>query len=641
MNNKQFKPYVPADKVTSELTAFSIILGCILSVVFGAANAYLGLKVGLTISASIPAAVISMGIVRKVFRRDSILENNMVQTIGSAGESLAAGAIFTVPALFIWAKEGIADMPSMLDIGIIALCGGILGVLLMIPLRNALIVQEHGTLGYPEGTACAEVLMAGEEGGSGSAVVFAGLGISAIYKFIADGLRLFPSEINWTIPAYKGAGFGLTILPALTGVGYICGAKVSSYMFSGGILAWLVLMPLITLFGSDAVIYPASVSVAKVWETAGTSGIWGNYIRYIGAGALIAGGIISLVKSLPMIVKTFAKAFKSYGKGQGNEAKVIRTEQDMSMTTILVGSLAVAVFMWLYPGIPVSLLSAFIILVFGFFFATVSARMVGVIGSSNNPVSGMAIATLLFATLILKGTGSTGSAGMLGAIAIGSVICIVAAMAGDISQDMKCGFLVGATPKKQQYGELIGSLVSAIAIGAILYLLNAAYGFGTEELGAPQAMMMKMVVEGVMNGNLPWALVFTGVFIAIFIQILGLPVLPIAIGIYLPISLSAPIMVGGIIRLIVEKTKYIDADAKEGAIQSGILYSSGLIAGEGILGIIIAVLAVVKLSSGRSLSEIIDVSSYASIGEIGGLIFFALLAASFFVFAKKGSKKIN
>ncbi len=641
MNNKEFKPYVPASKVTSELTAFSIILGCILSVVFGAANAYLGLKVGLTISASIPAAVISMGIVRKIFRRDSILENNMVQTIGSAGESLAAGAIFTIPALFIWAKEGITDMPSMIDIGIIALCGGILGVLLMIPLRNALIVQEHGTLGYPEGTACAEVLMAGEKGGSGSAVVFAGLGISGLYKFIADGLKLFPSEINWTIPAYKGAGFGLSILPALTGVGYICGAKVSAYMFSGGILAWLVLMPLITLFGSDAVIYPASISVAEVWETAGTSGIWGNYIRYIGAGALIAGGIISLVKSLPTIIKTFAKAFKSYGKGQGNETQVIRTEQDMSMTTILLGSLAVAVFMWLYPGIPVSLLSAFLILVFGFFFATVSARMVGVIGSSNNPVSGMAIATLLFATLILKATGSTGSGGMVGAIAIGSVICIVAAMAGDISQDMKCGFLVGATPKKQQYGELIGSFVAAIAIGAILYLLNAAYGFGSEELGAPQAMMMKMVVEGVMNGNLPWALVFTGIFIAVFIQILGLPVLPIAIGIYLPISLSAPIMVGGVIRLIVEKIKYRDADSKEGAIQSGVLYSSGLIAGEGILGIIIAVLAVIKLGSGKSLSEIIDISSYASIGEIGGLVFFALLCISFFVFVKKGSKTQN
>jgi len=637
MSNKEFKPYVPADKVTSEITVFSVILGCILAVVFGGANAYLGLRVGMTVSASIPAAVIAMGIVRKIFKRDSILENNMVQTIGSAGESLAAGAIFTMPALFIWAKEGLTNMPSMLDIGIIAFCGGVLGVLLMIPLRNALIVQEHGTLGYPEGTACAEVLMAGEEGGSKSSVVFAGLGISGLYKFIADGLKIFPSEINWTIPAYKGAGFGLSILPALTGVGYICGAKVSSYMFSGGVLAWLVIMPLIVLFGSDAVIYPASVSVAEVWATGGTNGIWGNYVRYIGAGALIAGGVISLVKSLPTIIKTFGQAFKTYGSGNAN-SEVIRTEQDMSMKAIIIGCVAVAVFMWLYPGIPVSLLSAFLILIFGFFFATVSSRMVGVIGSSNNPVSGMAIATLLFATLILKATGSTGAPGMVGAIAIGSVICIVAAMAGDISQDLKCGFLIGATPRKQQYGEIIGSLVAAIAIGAILYLLNAAYGFGSAELGAPQAMMMKMVVEGVMEGNLPWALVFTGVFIAVVIQILGLPVLPIAIGIYLPISLSAPIMVGGIVRWAVEKFKYKNAEAKENAVQSGVLYSSGMIAGEGILGIVLAVLAVIKVG-GKSLSEFINISGTVNIGEIGGLIFFALLVASFFLFAKKGSKQ--
>lgn len=645
MNNKQFKPYIPADKVMPEMTAFAIILGCILSVVFGAANAYLGLKVGLTISASIPAAVISMGIVRKIFKRNSILENNMVQTIGSAGESLAAGAIFTMPALFIWAKDGIIDMPSMLDIAIIAFCGGVLGVLLMIPLRSALIVEEHGTLGYPEGTACAEVLVAGEEGGSSSSVVFAGLGLSGLYKFIADGLKLFPSEITWAVPQslYKGAGFGLNILPALTGVGYICGPKVSSYMFSGGVLAWLVLMPLIVLFGSDAVIYPAKETIAEVWGNGGVDGlnaIWGNYVRYIGAGALIAGGVISLVKSLPTIIGTFAKAFKSYGKGKSIESDVLRTQQDMSMVTIIVGCLAIAIFMWIYPGIPVSFLSALLILVFGFFFATVSARMVGVIGSSNNPVSGMAIATLLFATLILKGTGNTGSSGMVGAIAIGSVICIVAAMAGDISQDMKCGFLVGATPKKQQYGEIIGSLVSAVAIGAILYLLNAAYGFGSEELGAPQAMMMKMVVEGVMEGNLPWALVFTGVFIAIVIQILGLSVLPIAIGIYLPISLSAPIMVGGLIRWFVEKIKYKNDQSKENAVQSGVLYSSGMIAGEGIIGIILAVFAIIKVG-GKSLAEIINISDKFNIGEIGGLVFFGLLIGSFFIFAHKGSKQDN
>ena len=368
MKDKNFKPYIPADKAVPELTLFSILLGALLAIIFGGANAYLGLRVGMTVSASIPAAVISMGIIRFVFRRDSILENNMVQTIGSAGESLAAGAIFTMPALFMWAAEGVCNMPSLIDIGLIALCGGVLGVLMMIPLRKALIVEEHGVLGYPEGTACAEVLMAGEKGGSRASTVFSGLGIAAVYKFIADGLKLFPSEVDYTIPAYKGAGFGIDVLPALAGVGYICGPRVASFMFAGSTLAWLVLMPLVALFGSDLIIYPAVTSVAELWETSGTWGIWGTYVRYIGAGALAAGGIISLIKSLPMIVKTFGAAFKSYGKGEGGE---LRTEKDMSIKAVLITCLAVALFIWLFPGIPVNPIGAIITVVFGFFFATV------------------------------------------------------------------------------------------------------------------------------------------------------------------------------------------------------------------------------------------------------------------------------
>ncbi len=628
MDNNEFKPYVPADKVVPEFTVFSVILGAILAVVFGGANAYLGLRVGMTVSASIPAAVISMGVIRFIFKRDSILENNMVQTIGSAGESLAAGAIFTMPALFMWAAEGVTDMPSMFEIGIIALCGGVLGVLMMIPLRSALIVKEHGTLGYPEGTACAEVLMAGEEGGASASTVFAGLGIAAVYKFVTDGLKLFPSEVDYTIDAYKGSGFGVDVLPALAGVGYICGPKVSSYMFAGSTIAWFVLMPMIALFGSDLVIYPAEVSVAELWATSGTWGLWSKYVRYIGAGALVAGGIISLIKSLPMIVTTFAAAFKDYGK---STKSVLRTDQDISMRNVIIICLVVVVFMWLYPGIPVNLIGAIIILVFGFFFATVSARMVGMIGSSNNPVSGMSIATLLIATLVLKATGSTGGAGMVGAIAIGSVICIIAAIAGDTSQDLKTGFLLGSTPRRQQYGELIGVVVSAIAIGAILYLLNAAWGFGSEELGAPQAMMMKMVIEGVMGGQMPWAMVFTGVFIAIAIEILGLPVLPVAIGIYLPIHLNAGIMLGGLVRLFVEKRKYNSEKEKEASVQSGILYTSGMIAGEGVVGILLAVFAVANLD--------FDISGTINLGNIGGLVFFALLLCSIIYFCNKGRKR--
>ena len=627
MEEKKFQPYIPADKVMPEFTVFSVILGALLAIVFGGANAYLGLRVGMTVSASIPAAVISMGVIRFIFKRDSILENNMVQTIGSAGESLAAGAIFTMPALFMWAADGLCDMPSLIDIGLIALCGGVLGVLMMIPLRSALIVKEHGNLGYPEGTACAEVLMAGEEGGAKASTVFCGLGIAAAYKFVADGLKLFPSEVDWTIPSYKGSGFGVDVLPALAGVGYICGPRISSYMFAGSTIAWFVLMPMIALFGSDLVIYPATASVAELWADGGTWALWSKFIRYIGAGALAAGGIISLIKSLPMIVRTFAAAFKDYGKGS---AGVLRTEQDISMKVVLVVCLAIAVFMWLFPSIPVSFIGALIVLIFGFFFATVSSRMVGLIGSSNNPVSGMAIATLLIATIILKATGSTGASGMVGAIAIGSVICIIAAIAGDTSQDLKTGFLLGATPKKQQYGELIGVCVSAIAIGAILYLLNAAWGFGSEELGAPQAMMMKMVIEGVMGGNLPWALVFTGVFIAIAIEILGLPVLPVAIGIYLPIHLNAGIMAGGLVRLALDKRKYASEKAKSDCIQSGILYTSGMIAGEGVVGILLAVFAVLGIN--------LDLSGVISLGNIGALVLFAALLVSIVLFANKGLK---
>ena len=627
MEEKKFQPYVPADKVVPEFTVFSVVLGALLAIVFGGANAYLGLRVGMTVSASIPAAVLSMGAIRFIFKRDSILENNMVQTIGSAGESVAAGAIFTMPALFMWAAEGLCDMPSVVEIGLIALCGGVLGVLMMIPLRSALIVQEHGKLGYPEGKACAEVLMAGEEGGSRASTVFWGLGIAAVYKFVTDGLKLFPSEVEYGIDAYKGSAVGVDVLPALAGVGYICGPRISSYMFAGSTLAWFVLMPLITLFGSDLVIYPADVSVAELWATGGTGAIWGKFIRYIGAGALAAGGIISLIKSLPMIVRTFAAAFKSYGKVA---AGTLRTEQDISMKVVLAVCLLIAVFMWLFPAIPVSFLGALIVLVFGFFFATVSSRMVGLIGSSNNPVSGMAIATLLISTIALKASGSTGSEGMVGAIAIGSVICIIAAIAGDTSQDLKTGFLLGATPKKQQYGELIGVCVSAVAIGAILYLLNAAWGFGTDELGAPQAMMMKMVVEGVMGGQMPWTLVFTGVFLAVVIEILGLPVLPVAIGIYLPIHLNAAIMLGGLVRLFVEKRKYASEKEKSDSIQSGILYTSGMIAGEGVVGILLAMFAVAKVNT--------DISDKVNLGNIGGLVCFALLLLSILYFCSKGRK---
>lgn len=624
--NNSFKPYVSADKVLPEFTVSSILIGIILAIVFGAANAYLGLRVGMTVSASIPAAVIGMGVYKLIGgfsskKEETILESNMVQTIGSAGESLAAGAIFTMPVLFLWAAEKKAQMPSIVEIALIAMIGGLLGICFMVPLRKALIVKEHGTLPYPEGTACAEVLLAGQEGGANAAIVFIGMGISALAKFVVDGLKVVSNVV--TIPIQKiHTEVSAEVYPALISVGYICGFKIASYMFAGAILGWLVMIPAIYLFGANTILYPATVTIAEVWKSGGASGIWSNYIRYIGAGAVAAGGIISLVKSLPLIFHTFVDALRGM---MNKEAigKEERTNRDMNMGLVL-GMLAVLIILIaVLPVIPIGVLGAIIIVIFGFFFAAVSSRMVGLVGSSNNPVSGMAIATLLITSLILKATGNSGASGMVAAIAIGSVICIVAAMAGDMSQDLKTGYILGATPVKQQYGELIGAVVSAITIGFVLYLLNSAWGFGTPALAAPQATLMKMIVEGVMGGNLPWTLVFIGVFIAIMVELLSIPVLPFAIGLYLPIELSACIMVGGILRLVLEKV-YEGKANKDKVINNGVLCCSGMIAGEGLVGILLAILAVATVN-GKTIAEIVDLSGVVNLGQIGGLIVMALI----------------
>jgi len=618
-----FKPYIPAEKVTPEFTVTSIVLGIILAVVFGAANAYLGLRVGMTISASIPAAVISMGVIRVIMKKNSILESNIVQTVGSAGESLAAGAIFTLPALFLWAAEGKMETPGILEITLISLIGGILGVLFMVPLRNALIVKEHGILPYPEGTACAEVLLAGEEGGANASTVFAGMGFAAVFKFIIDGIKLVPGEVSFRVKGYAGE-LGTQIYPAVMSVGYICGPRISSYMFAGGIISWLVFIPAIVLFGADLTLYPGSAPIGEMFAKGGAGAIWGTYIRYIGAGALAAGGIISLVKSLPLIIRTFRDAIK--GLGQSNAGSGLRTDQDLNFQIILGGIALLTIIVWLVPVIPVSLIGAVIVVIFGFFFATVSSRMVGLVGSSNNPVSGMAIATLLIATIALKATGDSGIHGMKGAIAIGSIICIVAAIAGDTSQDLKTGYLLGATPKKQQIGELIGVVAAAFAIGGVLYLLNAAWGFGSEQLGAPQAMLMKMIIEGVMDNNLPWALVFMGVFLAAAVEILGIPVLPFAIGVYLPVQLNACIMVGGLVRLCFDRMKKEDKKEKEQLISDGMLYCSGMIAGEGLVGILLALLAVFGLDKSLDLSSKLNLPS--PVLDLGSLVLFGLVILS-------------
>lgn len=614
--NKSFTPYVPEDKKLPEMTVVSVVTGVLLAIIFGAANAYLGLRVGLTISASIPAAVISMCVIRKVLKRDSILENNIVQTIGSAGESVAAGAIFTIPALFLWAQEGVMDTPGMVELGLIAILGGGLGVLFMVPLRKALIVDEHGKLPYPEGSACAEVLIAGEKGGASSKPVFVGMGFAALLKFIVDGLKVVAGTIEIPIKSLK-TQFSTQAYPSLIAVGYICGPRISSFMLAGGIIGWFVLIPAIVLFGGDMILYPGTVAIKEMYETGGASAIWSNYIRYIGAGAVAMAGIISLIKSTPLIVKTFAESVKSMRRGKGENDGNSRTSRDLDLRVIIGGVILLILLIWLLPTVPVGLMGAILVAVMGFFFGAVSSRMVGLIGSSNNPVSGMTIATLIIATAFLKLSGTTGAMGMKGAMVIGSIVCIVAAISGDTSQDLKTGFLLGSTPKKQQIGELIGVVVSATVIGGIMVILNKAWGFGSAELAAPQATLMKMIVEGIMDGNLPWGLIFIGAFISLAVELLGISSLAVAIGLYLPLEISVTTFLGGALRYLVDKKKASKSDDSD----AGILFCSGMIAGEGLMGILLALFTVWGISSA------VDLSEFLNTGLIGGIVCIVIIAA--------------
>ena len=557
-----------------ELTATALVLGVLLAVVFGAANAYLGLRVGLTVSASVPAAVISMGVLRFVLRRDSILENNMVQTIGSAGESLAAGAIFTLPALYLWAEERPAEFapPELLSVTLVALAGGVLGVLLMVPLRRPLIVEDE-KLAYPEGLACADVLRAGEAGAKHAKSVFAGLGVAMVVKFVTGWLKWVPETFLFPIRGLRGA-MGFDVSPALLGVGYIVGLRVSALLFAGGVFGWMVLIPILSATLPEA---------GAMWDAGNVKGIWSGYVRHIGAGAIATGGFISLVKSAPL----FLQAFRRSPRARGGDAA--GAGRDLPMKAVFAALACVIVFIWAVPAVPVSFLGAVLIALFGFFFAAVSARMVGLVGSSNNPVSGMTIATLVVATLVLRETGSVGAAGMVAAIAIGSVVCIVAAIAGDTAQDLKTGRILGATPWKQQLGELLGVVASALAIGGVLVLLHRAWGFGSDSISAPQATLMKVIVEGMMDGGLPWGLLAVGAALAAGLALCRVPVMPVAIGMYLPVGLGVTMFAGGLLRFAVERRR----GAGESDCDTGTLFSAGLVAGEGLCGIALALLALI------------------------------------------------
>ncbi|KPK68044.1 peptide transporter [candidate division TA06 bacterium SM23_40] len=630
-----FQPYVTDEFVASEITVKSIVLGSLVGIVFGAANAYLGLRVGMTVSASIPAAVISMGILRGLLKRGTVLENNMVQTIGSAGESLAAGVIFTIPALIIWGLE----IP-ILEIFVMSLLGGVLGVLFMIPLRRYLIVREHGRLPYPEGTACAEVLIAGDEGGTKARTVFTGVGIGALYNYYLMGFRYWEHSPHWNVRPVRGAQIGIDLTPELLGVGYIIGPRIASYVCAGGVLAWLVLIPILTVFGDRlGAFLPAAAQPISELEP---SDIWNSYIRYMGAGAVALGGIVSLIRAGPTIVSSLGAGFREVMQGLGPKRigpggpppERPRTERDLPMSLVLGGVLAVALLAWLMPFIHVGLLGALLVAVFAFFFVTVSSRIVGLIGSSSNPVSGMTIATLLATALIFHALGWTGTEGKVAALSVGALVCIALCIAGDVSQDLKTGYLVGATPRRQQMGELVGVLTSALFVGWTIFLLNSAYGIPSEQLSAPQATLMSLVVEGVMTRTLPWALVFVGAAIAAVVELMRIPSLPFAVGLYLPISLSTPVMAGGLVRWGVGRVR--DAGVKKRRTDRGVLFASGLIAGGAVMGIILAFFAWRRVDLSRLVPLEADGAWMGPLTGLVSLLMFGILAALLVLYSVRG-----
>jgi len=586
----------PGKNRPKELSFLAIVLGSAISVVFGAANAYLGLLVGMTVSASIPAAVISMAILKALRRRDALLENNMVQTIGSSGEALAAGVIFTVPAFLL-----LGFSFSIFQTFLLSVLGGFMGILMMIPLRHFLMVEEHQTLPFPEGTACAEVLKAGEGGGVRARTVFSGLGFGALYKLVADGLGVFRSSIESKIPFYPRAMVGMDALPSLLGVGYIIGLRIASFIFAGGVLGWFVFTPLIAMLGKhlSEPLYPATELISQM----GPQEIWRNYVRYIGAGGVAFGGLVSLLRSVPMIARS-VRAMLPGLSAAGRRSHVPDEERDISLKIVAGGVILLIAIMAVLPSVPVGFLGAALIALFGFFFVAVASRIVGIVGSSSCPISGMTIATLLVCTIILKAAGYRGEAGMAAAISIGALVCIAISMASDASQDLKTGFLVRASPWRQQVGEIIGVLSSCLSIGFVLIMLHRAYGLGGEKLSAPQATIMSQVIKGVMEANLPWDLVFIGMAAAFVVELFGVRSLPFSIGLYLKIHLSTPIIVGGILHWLLVGRKSQKAVAGIETTR-GTLFASGLIAGDALLGVVLAGFTYAKLPLAlKSLREV-------------------------------------
>jgi putative OPT family oligopeptide transporter len=709
MDSTEHKPFVPADRELPELTPMSLLLGAFLGIVFGASSMYLVLKVGLTVSASIPIAVLSITIFRAFsrafrMRNATILENNIVQTAGSAGESIAFGVGVTMPALLILGYN--------MEIGrviLVSVLGGLLGILMMIPLRRALIVKEAQTLVYPEGTACAQVLIVGEKGGTSAKTVFAGFGAGALFKLCSNGIHLWKETAQKTLGRwYNGGALSMEVAPELLGVGYIIGTRIALVVGAGGVLSSLVLIPAIKLFGgaTDAPVYPATKPISQM----GVSEVWQSYVLYIGAGAVAMGGIISLVKSLPLIASGAVRGLGGFRGITSKQKNVPRTDRDLPGWVVAAGIIAIIAACWIAPPLQINALGGLLIVAFGFLFVTVSSRLTGEIGSSSNPISGMTVATLLMTSLIFVALGWTSAPYKITALSVAAVVCIAASNGGTTSQDLKTGYLVGATPSRQQIAILVGAFSSALCIGFIILALNDAStvyakrdfpgvrfdvsalpiekerlrgpeaandsgeyhvlrlsepkdgvppgkylvdgegriryledpgingvlsardnGARVEKYSAPKAMLMSLIIEGIMSGKLPWSLVLIGAFISIVVELLGISSLAFAVGVYLPLAVSTPIMLGGIVRGLAERTLKKRQQADEGESGPGILLSSGLIAGGAIAGMLVAFSAAFFGGALEAINLERFIPAFAASDWVALLTFLGLAAFLYFV----------
>jgi putative OPT family oligopeptide transporter len=589
---ESYPPYVAPETSTAEFTLKAVVAGAIFGVLFGAANAYLGLRVGLTISTSIPVAVMTIALFRSLGAmgiKSTLLEANISQTVGSASSSLASGIIFTLPALYMWGFN-----PAWSQMTLLALCGGVLGVLFMIPLRRFLIAGEHGKLPYPEGTACAEVLVAAETSTGKAKNVFVGLGVGAAIKALFGLMKALPDEVVLHLPFVKKGEVGVEMSSALLGVGYILGPKTAAIMVGGGLLSWVVIIPTIALIG-DGLSVPVFPETVNLIADMSASQIWTRYVRYIGAGAVAAAGLMTLAKSIPTMVKSFRVGGGELTSRLSTAVPIAvrRTAEDLPFKYVGIGAVVVFLVLTLVPiafnieSIAFRATAALLVVIFAFFFVTVSSRIVGLVGVTSNPTSGMTIATLLGAAGLFLLVGWTDALGKAAALTVGTVVAIAASIAGDTSQDLKTGYLLGATPKRQQMGELIGVLVCAGFIVAVFQLIGQTWGFGNEEIPAPQATLMKVVVDGVLGQSLPWGLVGVGAGLAIIIELLGIPSLAFAVGVYLPVATMTPIYLGGLMRMFVEKRSKTPRELDDRR-ERGILFGSGLVGGEGLFMVVIA-----------------------------------------------------